>query len=165
MNTLTLPAPLPASRIPRRERPILVNSAQRANALHVEGPPVFKDGELVFYPTLLTVTLPVGRRVETTRFVPPDTPHMDDALAALDEEGFELTKMHQALAIQKASREFPCRQISFLVRGESFYAPDRNGLVRNCLAAWDATTQRFDLYPSHTYLPRFFVAVTKVEYP
>ncbi len=165
MSTLVLPPTPPANRIPRRERPVLVNSSLRANTLHVDGPPVFKDGELVFYPTLLTVRLPVGRRVEMTRFVPPDTANIDAALRELDGEGFELTKMHQALAIQRASREFPCRQISFLVRGESFYAPDRNGAVRNCLAAWDATTQRFDLYPSHAYLPRFFVAVTKVEYP
>lgn len=165
MSTLVTPPAPTIRRVPRRERPVLVNSNLRANALHGDGPPTFKDGELVFFPTLLTARLQVGRRIETTRFVPPDTPHIDAAIAALDGEGFELTKMHQALAIRAASAEFPCRQLSFLVRGETFYAPDRNGLVRNCLAAWDSTTQRFDLYPTHSYLPRFFVAVTKVEYP
>jgi hypothetical protein len=128
-------------------------------------PPTFRDGSLAFWPTLLTVRLPVGRRIETTRFIPPDTPNLEEALAALDGEGFERTKMHQALAIRNASREFPCRQLSFLVRGETFYAPDQSGVVRNCHAAWDATKQRFELYPTHSYLPRFFTAVTKVEYP
>ena len=166
MSTLTMTAPPENFRpTPRRERPILVNSAKRVNPLHDSGPPVFRDGNLVFYPTLLTVQLPVGRRVETTRFLPPDTPNMDEALAALEADGFERTKMHQALAIRNASREFPCRQISFLVRGETFYAPDKSGVVRNCHAAWDAAAQRFDVYPTHSYLPRFFTAVTKVEYP
>lgn len=165
MSTCTVLTADAARATPRRERPTLVASKLRANRLHSGGPPVFKDGELLFYPTLLTVRLTVGRRVETTRFVPPDTPHIEEALAALEAEGFERTKMHQALAIRNASREFPCRQVSFLVRGETFYAPDQSGTVRNCHAAWDATKQRFDLYPTHTYLPRFFTAVTKVEYP
>lgn len=140
-------------------------AATRGGLIQGYRPPVFRDGELLFYPTLLTVRLPVGRRIETTRFLPPDTPEMERVLDALDEEGFERTKMHQALAIKEASREFPCRQVSFLVTGETFYAPDRNGTVRNCHAAWDATSQRFDLFPTHGDLSRFLVAVTKVEYP
>jgi hypothetical protein len=148
--------------VARRDPPAFPAPADRVGAIQ---PPTFRDGGLVFYPTLLTVRLDVGRRVETTRFIPPDTPDMDEAIARLDEAGFERTKMHQALAIRRASNEFPCRQISFVVPGETFYATDRRGVVGNCHAAWDAARQRFDLYPARGCPPDFFAAVTKVEYP
>lgn len=148
---------------PRAATPTLVECQTFAPTSHEV--PVFRDGNLVFYPTTRTVRLPVGRRIETTRFLQPDDPDFDEGVAELDLEGFERTKMHQALAIKEASREFPCRQVSFLVTGETFYAPDRNGTVRNCHAAWDATSQRFDLFPTHGDLTRFAVAMTKVEYP
>lgn len=115
-------------------------------------------------PFLREATVRVGGRLETTRLLDPDDPDFAEEVAALADDGFEPTRLHQAKALVEAA-EFPRLSASFLAKGDVFYAPDPAGFARNCHAAWDHLLQRFEVAPGGEGSDGRYIAFTKVEYP
>lgn len=150
LATLTRAAPPPQLFLPRRApraRPILRDA---------RGAPVD--------PFLRQVAVRVGGRRETTRLLDPDDADYAEEVAALESDGFEPTRLHQARALVGAA-DFPRLSASFVARGDVFYAFSPRGEPSNCHARWDHIARRFEAVEANRQIPGSFVALTKVEYP
>jgi hypothetical protein len=145
--------------MPRAAAPLFL--PRRAPAVR----PVFRErlAERVD-PFLREVTVRAGGRLETTRLLDPGDLDFADEVAALEAEGYEPTRLHQAKALVDAA-DFPRLSASFLAKGDAFYAPDPSGFARNCHAAWDHLRCRFEVTPGGEDAEGRYVAFTKVRYP